>query len=90
MNDLLSHQLSPFFTSLTLILRLPPALQLLADHPHLASIESSKLLQLTTALGAAPQQQQPLLLRAAATALAAKELPRAEHLLLMLVAQQYT
>ena len=62
--------------------------QLLEEHPQLAAADSSTLGQLAAALGIA-EQQQPLLLRAAEAAHAARDTQRAQSLLLMLAGQHY-
>jgi len=64
------------------------ARQLLGGLPQLAAAESSTLGQLAAALGIA-EQQQPLLLRAAEVAHAARDTQRAQSLLLMLAGQHY-
>ena len=61
---------------------------LLAEHPHLATADVSVLQQVSETLGAG-QQQQPLMLKAAAVALDAGSVGKALALLLPLASQQY-
>jgi hypothetical protein len=66
-----------------------PCLQLVSEHPQLAAADSGALAQVGAALGLAPQQQLPLLLRAAEAAHMSGDVVRAQRLLLLLAEQHH-
>lgn len=63
--------------------------QLVAEHPQLVAADGGKLKQLAAALGLAPQQEAPLLLRAAEAAVSAGDPEKAESLLIQLAVQHF-